>query len=413
MSSLRISITLSAALLAASPAPAQHQRPAAPEEPWYKVVHTGVVNYYDADSEIKKPPYSSAFYGQDAHYRYNPPVYKDNGDGTVTDLVTGLTWERDMGEKMTPEEARAKAKDSRLGGRRDWRVPTVKELYSLILFTGQARGARAVRPFIDTRYFRQPLGDAARGERQIDAQTWTSTVYTGRTMGKDEAIFGVNFLDGRIKGYPRLDPRTGERRRMYFRLVSGDTRYGANRFADNGDGTISDLSTGLMWEKEDSGEGLDWAGALDYAKNSRTGGYRDWRLPSAKELHTIVDYSRSPQATGGASISPLFPISEIEGPDGGRDFPYFWTGTTHLDGIKPAAHAIYIAFGEARGMMRGRLTDAHGAGAQRSDPKSGNPAEYPSYFGPQGDLRRVYNHARAVRTIKPAVTSSGERGKRR
>ena len=63
--------------------------------------------------------------------------------------------------------------------------------------------------------------------------------------------------------------------------------------------------------------------------------------------------------------------------------------------------------------MGGRLLDAHGAGAQRSDPKSGNPADLPSYFGPQGDLRRVYNHARAVRTIKPEVTSSEEPGKRR
>lgn len=399
-------------LLAAAAATAQYQRRTTPEEPWYKAVHTGIVKYYDADSAVEKPPYTSAFYGQDAHYRFNPPSYKDNGDGTVTDLVTGLTWEADMGEKMTPEEARAKAKESRLGGRRDWRVPTVKELYSLILFTGRVRGARPLRPFIDTLYFRQPLGDSSRGERQIDAQTWTSTFYSGRTMRGDETIFGVNFLDGRIKGYPRFDPRTGERRRMYFRLVSGNTRYGANRFADNGDGTISDLSTGLMWEKEDSGKGLDWAGALDYAKRSRTGGHKDWRLPSAKELHTIVDYSRSPQATGEASISPLFSISELEGPDGKKDFPYFWTGTTHLDGIKPAAHAAYIAFGEAKGRMRGRVMDVHGAGSQRSDPKSGNPADYPSYFGPQGDLRRVYNHARAVRTIKPEVTSSEERGKR-
>lgn len=400
-------------LITAAPAAAQYQRRAAPEEPWYKVVHTGIVKYYDADSEIKKPVYTSAFYGQDAHYRYNTPSYKDNGDGTVTDLVTGLTWESDMGEKMTPEEARAKAEKSRLGERRDWRVPTVKELYSLILFTGQVRGARALRPFIDTRYFRQPLGDASRGERQIDAQTWTSTVYSGRTMRGDETIFGVNFLDGRIKGYPRFDPRSGKRRRMYFRLVSGNTRYGANRFTDNGDGTVSDLATGLMWEKEDSGKGLDWAGALDYAKRSRTGGHKDWRLPSAKELHTLVDYSRSPQATGGPAIDPVFSVSEIKGPDGGKDYPYFWTGTTHLDGRNPAAHAAYIAFGEATGRIRGRLVDAHGAGAQRSDPKSGNPADYPSFFGPQGDLRRVYNYARAVRTVERETASSAEPGKRR
>lgn len=43
--------------------------------------------------------------------------------------------------------------------------------------------------------------------------------------------------------------------------------------------------------------------------------------------------------------------------------------------------------------------DVHGAGAQRSDPKSGNKNDYPQYFGPQGDVRYVYNYVRSVRDI--------------
>jgi hypothetical protein len=40
----------------------------------------------------------------------------------------------------------------------------------------------------------------------------------------------------------------------------------------------------------------------------------------------------------------------------------------------------------------------HGAGAQRSDLTSGNPADYPWGFGPQGDVRRIYNVLRLVRS---------------
>ena len=62
--------------------------------------------------------------------------------------------------------------------------------------------------------------------------------------------------------------------------------------------------------------------------------------------------------------------------------------------------AAYIAFGEAQGQMFGTLMDVHGAGAQRSDPKTGNAADYPQYFGPQGDVRYVFNYVRAVRNIE-------------
>ena len=44
-----------------------------------------------------------------------------------------------------------------------------------------------------------------------------------------------------------------------------------------------------------------------------------------------------------------------------------------------------------------QLLDVHGAGAQRSDPKIGNPADYPHGLGPQGDVRRIYNFVRCVR----------------
>lgn len=366
----------------------------------YPIVDTGVTDFYSDSRVIDSPNPGEPFWGQDAQFQSNQASYQNNGDGTVTDLVTGLTWIKDMGEKMSYHDALEYAESLKFAGFNDWRVPTIKELYSLINFSGRVMGERAIDLFIDTDYFDQPLGDTNKGEREIDAQTWSSTVYVGRTMKSDVTIFGVNFVDGRIKGYPQSNPRTKEDNTMYFRLVRGNTSYGVNNFVDNRDGTITDLSTGLMWQKSDSGVGVDWEEALDYAENLELAGFSDWRLPDAKELHSILDYTRSPQTTNSAAIDEIFNISEIEDPRGEKNYPFFWTGTTHMDGRNPYSSAAYIAFGEALGEMRNRVMDVHGAGAQRSDPKSGNSEDYPTYHGPQGDIRYVYNFVRAVRTVE-------------
>ncbi len=364
----------------------------------YVVVDTGVIDFYSDNSIISEPDFGDDFYGQDSQYNLNSPSYKKNSDGTVTDNNTGLMWQEDMGKKLTFSEAKTAAKNLKLAGFEDWRIPTIKELYSLIQFTGKVANTKVKKKFIDTTYFDQPLGDTGKGEREIDGQTWSSTEYVGRTMRNDETIFGVNFLDGRIKGYPKYDPRTGKEKKMYFRLVRGNSEYGKNQFIDNRDGTITDKATGLMWQKYDSKKGMDWEKALAYSENLESNGYDDWRLPSAKELQSIIDYSRSIQTTNSPAIDPVFEITEIKDPDGNKQYPYFWTGTTHLDGKNPYASAVYIAFGEAQGKMRNRLMDVHGAGAQRSDPKSSYGSSYPQFFGPQGDVRYVLNYVRCVRS---------------
>jgi hypothetical protein len=366
----------------------------------YQIVDTGVSAYYSENAEISLELSQENFPGQDAHHNRNTPSYTNHGDGTITDHITGLMWQQDMGEKLSFDEAFPTAKNLALGGYSDWRVPTIKELYSLILFTGKVQGQYAIEPFINTDYFHQPLGDVSLGEREIDAQTWSSTEYVGHTMNNDETVFGVNFIDGRIKGYPKYHPATSEPNKMYVRMVRGNEDYGKNNFIDNGDGTITDLSSGLMWQQRDSQEALDWKGALQYADKLELAGFDDWRVPNAKELQSIVDYARSPKTTNSAAIDPVFYVSVIYDPDGNLNYPYFWTGTTHLDGQVPESHAVYICFGEAQGKMNGQLMDVHGAGAQRSDPKSGDKEDYPVFFGPQGDVRYVYNYARSVRWIE-------------
>jgi len=367
----------------------------------YKIVDTGTKDFYNNQAVISAPAESEAFFGQDANYSGNQPSYTNNNDGTITDNITGLMWEQNMGDKINYNEAFNKAESSTLAGYSDWRVPTIKELYSLILFTGEVKGQTAMKFFINTEYFIQPLGDVSIGEREIDAQTWSSTEYVGTTMRNDATVFGVNFIDGRIKGYSKYKPQTGAANTMYFRMVRGNTEYGKNNFVTNNDGTVSDLATGLIWQQSDDGISRNWEQALEYAENLQLAGHSDWRLPNAKELQSIVDYTRSPQTSQSPAIDPLFQTTEIDYPDGtSGHYPFFWTGTTHLDGANPYASAVYIAFGDGLGKMNGTLMDVHGAGCQRSDPKSGNQKDYPQYWGPQGDLRCVYNYVRVVRNIE-------------
>ena len=69
--------------------------------------------------------------------------------------------------------------------------------------------------------------------------------------------------------------------------------------------------------------------------------------------------------------------------------------------------AVYIAFGEALGYMGGQWTDVHGAGAQRSDPKLGDPNDWSEGNGPQGDAVRIYNYVRCVRDSSVALCGDG------
>ncbi len=380
---------------------------AAPAGPSYPIVDTGQHTCYDNWSAIACPKKGQAFYGQDAQFQGAQPSYRDNGDGTVTDLVTGLMWVKARGEKMSWEQAMAGARSCRVGGFHDWRAPTIKELYSLINFSGNTMPtAAAAKPYLDTRFFDFRYGNTRMGERVIDCQDWSATEYLGTTMGGNPTAFGVNFADGRIKGYPKsIGPGHRQARPHYMRYVRGNPAYGRNKFHDNGDGTVTDAATSLTWQKGDSGQGLDWQQALAYAAGLRLAGRSDWRLPNAKELQSIVDYTRRP------AIAPVFELSDPAA--------YFWTSTTHLEGGRASA-AVYIAFGPALGYWRQpwsrgevRLMDVHGAGAQRSDPKSGDPARFPYGRGPQGDDIRIYNYVRCVRggqalPVTPPPPAAGE-----
>jgi len=97
------------------------------------------------------------------------------------------------------------------------------------------------------------------------------------------------------------------------------------RYVDNGDGTVTDACTGLMWQKDTADasgdgsigpeDGLTWQDALNYCDGLTFAGYDDWRLPSISELLSIVDYGRFSPA-----IDPVF-----------RGVPeWYWSSTTGI-----------------------------------------------------------------------------------
>lgn len=433
----------------------------------YKIVDTGQSKYFDNTEEMDAPQAGEPFYGQDAQYIGNIASYTDNGDGTITDNVTGLVWQKEY-KVMSYAEAMKAAKKLKLGGYNDWRVPTIKEAYSLILFSGSdvnpnlsAGSDTPGTPFIDTNYFDFSYG--ANGNRAIDSQLLTSTIYVG-SIDKEKLVFGVNFADGRIKGYGMQFGR--QDKPFMVRFVRGEA-YGINDFADNGDGTISDRATSLMWSKEDSQQAMNWEEALAYAAAMNAQnylGYSDWKVPNAKELQSIVDYTRSPLTTSSAAIDPLFNVSTIVDESGTEDYPFYWTSTTHENsGTTQGGAGIYVAFGRSignlsnstggapsggegqrppqgmgnggnerrrpegdmmqhnsqqrppqgggmQGMHEGATDrggknsepnwiDVHGAGSQRSDPKAGDNSIYANGHGPQGDAVRIYNYVRLVRDL--------------
>ena len=119
--------------------------------------------------------YTSTF-GEDHDYLINPPSYTNNGNGTVTDKVTGLMWQQsDDDISRTWDEAGTYCADLTLAGYTDWRLPDVKGLMDLISCDDS--------PAINGTYFLGVLGSS---------DYWSSTAYANNSS----QAWVVEFYDG-------------------------------------------------------------------------------------------------------------------------------------------------------------------------------------------------------------------------
>lgn len=272
---------------------------------------TGQASCYDDSREIACPAPGEAFYGQDANYVINPPSYEVQtieGQEVVIDHVTGLTWQRnDDGTKRTWQEAMDYCENLMVAGYSDWRVPTKKELQSISYYGGS-------RPALDTAYFPYP--------HLHDDYYWSSNTRSFLALSALKVCFWNNQVAMGMKSDPN-----------YVRAVRGrPLEFG--HFTDNGDGTVTDITTGLVWQQGEA-KAMTWEKALAYCENLDLAGYRDWRLPNIRELLSLVDDDH------------LDPSIDADYFPGCRPSPY-WSGTSHS--LYPG-FAWHVAFddGCARG----------------------------------------------------------------
>ncbi|MBF0118366.1 MAG: DUF1566 domain-containing protein [Desulfobacterales bacterium] len=251
--------------------------------------------------------------------------FRDNGDGTVIDKLTGLMWLKNAncfgpqtwqdafkkveGLNMNPGDY---SKSGYTGSYNDWRIPDINELESLI-----NAEQKNVAAWLNTEGFTNVQ----------DSYYWSSTTNANFT--------GNTWYVYMYSGYILFSGKSIKYNVWPVRLVSNKQPYigkpwPSPRFSDNGDGTITDVLTGLMWLKNaNCFKPSTWKNAIEkvadlntnpfkYSCGGYTAKYKDWRLPNRKELFSIVDHSK---------YNPCLPKGHpfiINGQDGN-----YWSSTTN------------------------------------------------------------------------------------
>ena len=216
--------------------------------------------------------YTTTF-GEDNDFMINVPNLVDNGDGTVTDSITGLMWQKGDGGEMTYDNALVYVDTLTLGGYTDWRLPEAHESFSIL-------NHQHANPALDPAVFPNTSADYWwTATRQVNDSTKIWVTNAGGGIGnhlKTETISAG--------GTKRYQPRAVRQVIQPVALPS--------HWINNGDGTITDLITGLLWQQVSYPDSMTWESALLYADTLTLAGHTDWRLPNIKELQSINDEQR-------------------------------------------------------------------------------------------------------------------------
>jgi hypothetical protein len=204
-------------------------------------------------------------------------------------------------------------------GHNDWRVPSKKELISIVDY-----GVSFPGPTIKAAYFPNTITD-------LVSVYWTST----QLASNSASAWYTSFDYGSVYNQ-------GKSNSHYVRCVRGDMP--ARSFTSSGDGlTVTDNRTGLVWQKCGAGQSgsscatgsltqYTWNDALNYCNNLSLSNQTDWRIPSAKEFESLTDETKY-----NPSIDSAFPHTNST-----FYSVYWWSSTTSASSTNSA---WYVAFG--------------------------------------------------------------------
>jgi len=299
-----------------------------------KLPKTGQTTCYDTSGNV----IPCANTGQDGDLQkgvaWPNPRFTDNGDQTITDNLTGLMWTKD-GNAPGPAGCTTGAgqgwqaaldytaclNTNNYLGYNDWRLPNRTELKSLVNYNE-----------LNSVTWLTTQGFVNVQSASVDFYFyWSSTSYAFNTNNAwcYRMYSGTVRLNFKSHTYYLWPVRTGKSGSVDLPQTGQTTCYDASgnsiscantgqdgdvqkgvtwpnpRFTDNGDQTITDNLTGLIWTKDGNAPGPDgctpgttktWQAALDYAACLNTNnylGYNDWRLPNVNELASIVHSGQS------------------------------------------------------------------------------------------------------------------------
>ena len=272
----------------------------------------------------------------------------NNGDGTLTDRATRLMWQQghapDYATFSGAQKYIARINRERFVGYPDWRLPTIEELASLMT-REQLNDNLFLSPLFSNRmwFWSSDKGGDDAGRDWTGSQfTWAINFHYGslfclentnaqdiravRTIGNAAEQSRTDTMAAASGGgiHLRSEPLdlTGRdltelgkviRKHNFFckgyewnREFSNDTGVSRNDFVNNGDGTILDRATGLMWQQAHRPVYGRWKDAQAYvAQLNREwfAGYADWRLPTIEECCSLLTPTRE---NDGLFISPVF-----------------------------------------------------------------------------------------------------------
>ncbi|MBK7469304.1 MAG: DUF1566 domain-containing protein [Betaproteobacteria bacterium] len=207
-----------------------------------------------------------------------------------------------------------------LCGHADWRMPTQRELLSLVSADGSS-------PAIAGTWFPNTPANfhwSGTSSARTVGYAWTVDFMTGHTTASSKTSNTPRYVR-LVRGGA---PDNGTACTAANPLAGATESTPTAAFTIHGDGTLTHQLTGLMWKQCPQGlsgagcatgtaAALTWRGALMNAVADTSAGYHDWRLPNKKELESIVEFCGS----GPAINQVVFPAVSTRS---------FWTGTTHL-----------------------------------------------------------------------------------